>query len=257
MRDRGSRIRRCVEASLVRAMRRHNTADEGDSRAPVRVLVADEDRLARIALVCLLDKLGGVEVAAETTHVPAAAELERIVGECRADVVIRRLVQPVPPEPSSAAPAPADQARFRTIILSDTETADDVRTAFAAGADAFLVESRAPEHLAAAVQAVSTGGRFLDPELGARFAADTSHGRLPARGAVTRREQEVLALLAAGETTREIATELGISPRTVEGHRTRVGRKLGLHRRAELIEYAILHRLRPMRSPSTEAAGQH
>ena len=228
--------------------------DRADQRSgtPLRVLVAGEDRLARIGLVCLLNQLAGVEVAWETADLPVGKALDRVVAESSADVVIRPAHALSPSGSPSSTVAPGEERRFATIILSDTETLDDVETAFACGADAFLVESRAPEQLAAAVDAVADGRRFLDPELGARFAADTEYGHSRAPGALTGRERQVLALLAAGKTTGEIAEELGISPRTVEGHRTRVGRKLGLRRRAELIEYALVHGLRPGKPASAE-----
>jgi DNA-binding NarL/FixJ family response regulator len=229
-----------------------DTAD----RAKIRVLVADEDRLARIALVCLLGRLTGVEVAGEVAGMPTGRALDRAVAEHRADVVICRFVSREPPPQTPDPPGGSGgEVRFSTSVRSDTESPEDVHTAFAAGARAFLVESRAPDHLAAALEAVTNGGRFLDPELGARFAADGAHDGRPARGAVTRRERQVLALLASGRTNDEIAAALGISTRTVEGHRTRLGRKLGLRRRTELVEYALRHRLRSA-PPSTEPAGR-
>lgn len=235
---------------------RHDMEDQRWG-APLRVLVAGEDRLARVGLVCLLNQLAGVEVAGETTDLPTGKALDRVVAESRADVVIRGPVHALPPSRSpSSAVGPGGQPRFATIVLSDTETLDDVETAFACGADAFLVESRAPEQLAAAVSAVAEGRRFLDPEVGARLAADAAWGHARAQGGVTQRERQVLALIAAGKTTGEIAKELGISPRTVEGHRMRVGRKLGLRRRAELIEYALVHGLRPRRPASANSTSR-
>ena len=111
---------------------------------------------------------------------------------------------------------------------------------FEAGAIGYVLKEAASDELIEAIRAVSQGQRFISPSV---EASDTGNGQ----GRVTRnaysrlapREREVLKLLSEGETSRQIAEFLSISPRTVETHRRNIMRKLGIHSVAALTKYAI------------------
>jgi two-component system response regulator NreC len=87
----------------------------------------------------------------------------------------------------------------------------------------------------------ASGRTYLQPQLGARLAAEPERGR--ARSELTAREVEVLRLIALGHTNSEIAGQLYLSVRTVESHRAHIQQKLGLSSRAELVGYALENRL--------------
>lgn len=214
----------------------------------IRVVVADDDRLARIALGCVLAPVDGVDVVGEVGDGESIAERAKAL---EADVVVRGSL----PGGDGAEPAGPGPHDVRTIVLGDTASTLDVALAFEAGADGYVTKARVPEHLPTALRVVAAGGRFLDPEVGAQVAVDLSASRSRPRGVISPREREVLALLSQGRTNEEIAAELSISPRTVEGHRTRLGRKLGLRRRAQLIEYGLLHHVHHAHAGSGDGPG--
>jgi DNA-binding NarL/FixJ family response regulator len=112
-----------------------------------------------------------------------------------------------------------------------------------AGVDGYVVKSSALPELVQAIRAVAQGKLYLSPEI-AREAlpeADAEEG-----GPLAARERQVLALLAEGKRSSDIAEALGISTATVEAHRRNIMRKLGLHTIAELTKYAVRKGLTPL-----------
>lgn len=127
----------------------------------------------------------------------------------------------------------------RVLILTMHNDVDSARESLAAGADGFLRKDAAAAELVAAVDALTGGGRYLDPALGAAlFDRESSID-----GALSKREREVLALIADGLTNQQIADELHVSVRTIEAQRASLKVKLGVSRRAELISCARRLRL--------------
>src|SRR5213082_80710 len=117
-----------------------------------------------------------------------------------------------------------------------------VRQAFAAGASGYVLKEAADTEVVAAIREVARGGRYVNPELGARMiAADAEAARRAEEDPLSEREREVLRLLALGHTNQEIAKQLFISVRTAETHRAHIMQKLALETRAELVRYAIAH----------------
>ena len=133
---------------------------------------------------------------------------------------------------------------LKILVLSMQDDPRYVREAFAAGACGYVLKEAADTELVAAVREVAGGGRYVDPTLGARIAAaDAESARAAAEDPLSDRERGVLRLLALGHTNQEIAEALFISVRTAETHRAHIMRKLGVGTRAELVRYAIAHKL--------------
>ena len=116
------------------------------------------------------------------------------------------------------------------------------RQALRAGAKGFVIKQSAAGELVSAVRAVLAGETYINPNLGARMAAEPDAPDGPPDD-LTPREIEVLGLLALGYMNPEIADQLVLSVRTVETHRANIQRKTGLSTRAELIAYAIENNL--------------
>src|SRR4051812_28048124 len=128
----------------------------------------------------------------------------------------------------------------RVLMLSMEDDPHNVRQAFANGASGYVLKEAAQEELAAAIREVSSGGRYLHPELGAWMVhADIQQRAAEGADPLSDREREVLRLLARGHTNQEIAGMLYISVRTAETHRAHIMRKLGFETRAQLVQYAI------------------
>ena len=113
-----------------------------------------------------------------------------------------------------------------------------LREALQAGARAYVLKEAAGAELVTAVRTAADGGTYLNPQLGARMAAEPS---APAAvpDDLSPREVEVLRLIALGHTNSEIGEQLFLSVRTVETHRSHIQRKLRLTTRAELVRYAL------------------
>ncbi len=130
------------------------------------------------------------------------------------------------------------------LVLSMQDDPQYVREAFAAGASGYVLKEAADSELVAAVREIAAGGRYVNPELGARLvAAESEERRRAEEDPLSERESEVLRLLALGHTNQEIAKQLFISVRTAETHRAHIMQKLHLSSRADLVRYALANGL--------------
>ncbi len=108
-----------------------------------------------------------------------------------------------------------------------------------AGASGYVLKTADTHHLIGALRAVHNGHRYIDPNLSDVFMTVLESGATAGRNVeLTPREKQVLSIIAAGQTYKEIAVALKVSVKTVESYRTRIGEKLQLHTRKTLIEYA-------------------
>jgi DNA-binding NarL/FixJ family response regulator len=138
----------------------------------------------------------------------------------------------------------ADQIRraspeTRCVLLTMHREEQYVTRALAAGARGFLLKTQAASDLVRAIEEVMRGGIYLSPQV-SQVVVDVSLGkRHPEEDPLTGREREVLQLISEGRTSKEIASELGVSLRTAESHRARLMKKLEIHDVAGLVRYAI------------------
>jgi DNA-binding NarL/FixJ family response regulator len=133
-----------------------------------------------------------------------------------------------------------ENPKTKVLVLSMQDDPRYVRAAFDAGASGYVLKEAADNDVVAAVREVAGGGRYVDPELGARLvSAESEERRLAEENPLSERESEVLRLLALGHTNQEIAEQLFISVRTAETHRAHIMQKLRLSSRAELVRHAL------------------
>jgi DNA-binding NarL/FixJ family response regulator len=140
-----------------------------------------------------------------------------------------------------------DQIRKRhpevkTILFSIHQQPAIIRDAVTRGADGYLLKSAATREIVDAIHAVLAGDNYFSPPVARELAAavrDASASGLVPYGSLSRREREVLNLVAEGLSTREVGAKLGISGKTVEAHRTSLMRKLGVKKATELVRYAV------------------
>jgi two-component system response regulator NreC len=126
------------------------------------------------------------------------------------------------------------------VVLTMQREPAFAREALSAGALGYVLKEAADEELIEAVRCAAAGSRYLNPALGARIASEPPPG--PPDN-LSKREVDVLRLIALGHTNAEIAERLFLSVRTVETHRAHIQQKLGLSTRAELVAYVIGHGL--------------
>ena len=198
----------------------------------ISVLIAGGEAGLRSHLRLALEPADGIDrVAASETLGDALLE----AGTTKPDVILL--------EHEALAVVPTllqESGGSKVVVLAAQDDPQAVREAFAAGAQGYLLEGAPESEVVAAVHEVAGGGRYINPELGARLVAAESETRRQAEDdPLSEREREVLRLLALGHTNQEIAKQLVISVRTAEAHRAHVMTKLGVSTRAELVRYAL------------------
>jgi two-component system response regulator NreC len=202
------------------------------------VVIADDHAVVRSGLKSLLDAEPGFEVTGEARDVRSALTYVRAQ---RPDVLVLDLNMPgdksLPaiPELLEASPGTA------IVVLTMQNDPAFAREALRAGALGYVLKESANAELVEAVRSATEGRTYLQPQLGARLAAEPP--ALEADDDLSERETEVLKLIALGHTNTEIAGQLYLSVRTVESHRAHIQQKLRLSTRAELVRHALEHGL--------------
>ena len=203
----------------------------------IRVLIVDDHAVVRSGLSLLLDAEDDLEPVGE------AGSAQEAVFQARAlkpDVILLDIVMPEQTGLDVLPQLMHENRDVKVLILSMQDEPRYVREAFAAGASGYVLKEAADTEVVAAVREVAGGGRYVNPELGARLvAADADAAKRAEEDPLSDREREVLRLLALGHTNQEIAQRLYISVRTAETHRAHIMQKLGLSSRAELVRYAL------------------
>ena len=210
----------------------------------IRVLVADDHTIVRQGVVSLLEASGDCTVVAQASD--GVEAVERAVATSP-DVAVVDIGMPRLSGLEAVRRIRQEAPRVRILVLTMHEEEEYVVHLVKAGASGYLVKDSAATDLLAAVRALARGQGYLGP-YAARVLAEQYRRPEEAAdpyGALTPREREVFHLGVDGKTTKEIAKQLGISPKTAENHRARLMEKLGVHNTAELVRYAAKKRLLP------------
>ena len=201
----------------------------------ITIVLADDHAVVRSGLRLLLDQ-AGLHVLAEAGDADSA--LRSVLGH-KPTVLVLDLNMPGTPTSLEAIPRVADVSpRTRVVVLTMQEDPVFAREALRAGATGYVLKEAADSELVDAVRRAAVGETYLNPRLGAALATAPAASDGPPDD-LTEREAEVLRLVALGHTNAEIAGQLYLSVRTVESHRARIGQKLRLSTRAELVRYAL------------------
>ncbi|HEX6736568.1 MAG TPA: response regulator transcription factor [Azonexus sp.] len=201
-----------------------------------RIILADDQLLVRAGIRALLETLPGCEVTAECVD-GATALVE--IGRQRPDIVLLDIAMPGMSGIEVSAELSRREHKPRILMLSGIDSPQTIDQAFAAGADGYLHKDFLLEELKAAMAAVMNGARYLSPKLLSIMEARKRPGLHSGGNNLTKRQAEILRLVASGRTTKEIARSLGISPKTVEFHRARLMERLGVHEVTALTRFAI------------------
>src|SRR5215212_1108600 len=213
--------------------------DRQPSETPTtRVVIADDHAVVRSGLRMVLDAEQGIEVVAEASDVTSAL---RAVRGYHPDVLVLDLNMPGEPSLEAIPRMVAEAPETAIVVLTMQQDPAFAREALRAGARGYVLKEAADAELVQAVRHAREGRTYLNPELGARMAAEPPPSGPPDN--LTERELEVLRLIALGHTNSEIAGQLYLSVRTVESHRAHVQQKVRRSTRAELVRYALDHKL--------------
>ena len=216
---------------------------------PIRILIADDHGVIRAGLCAILADFSDLTVVGE-----ASDGMEAIAKaiELKPDILLMDLSMPNVGGIEATRQLMQSQPGLRILILTVHEDDSLLKEVIRAGAAGYLIKRAAQEDLIHAIRVVARGDLYVHPAMTrALFSESPSNesSKVSDVETLTLREIEVLQLLAKGYTNRQIAEQLSLSPRTVEGHRANLSAKLGLRSRVELVEYAEQHGL--MKSKQT------
>jgi DNA-binding NarL/FixJ family response regulator len=212
----------------------------------LRILIADDHGLVRRGARGVLQSRRGWRVVGEAANGREAVEK---TIKLKPDVAIIDISLPELDGVEAVRQVRAAVPETKVLVLTMHESDQMVQRALDAGAHGYILKSDLTDSLLKAVRAVVEGRLFLAPKISEIVLEGfLNRGNQQERGdraktRATPRELEVIRLLAQGKSNKEIAAQLAIAVRTVETHRAKIMLKLGLHSLAELIHYAIRHRI--------------
>jgi len=215
----------------------------GGGRPPIRVLIADDQRVVRDGLAMLVGLIDGVEIAGAACD---GEEAVRLAVAHRPDVILMDLRMPGTDGIAATAQLRDRLPSARVLVLTTYADDDTILPALRAGAHGYLTKDASAEQIEAAIRAVAAGQTHLDPLVQERLVAavtgptpeQAAAGARPLPAGLTTREAEVLTLLAAGLSNAEIAQRLFVSNATVKTHINRIFAKTGARDRAQAVRYA-------------------
>jgi DNA-binding NarL/FixJ family response regulator len=209
----------------------------------IRVVLADDHNLVRAGIRALLERLPGVEVVGEASDGREALAL--VVRE-KPDLALLDIAMPSL-NGLEAAPRIAREApRTRLVILSMHSDEKHVAQALRLGVAGYVLKDSFVDELPVLFRAVMGGETYLSPGISKQVVHALNHRMAAAETEspaaaemLTARQREILQLIAEGRNTKEIASTLGLSVKTVETHRTQIGHRLKIRDVAGLVRYAI------------------
>jgi DNA-binding NarL/FixJ family response regulator len=204
----------------------------------IRVLIADDHALIRDGLRSLLAAQANIEVVSAAAN---GREAVREVQRLRPDVVLMDITMPELNGIEATRQIAERCPSVKVVILSVHATVEHYYQAARAGARGYLLKESATEEVAAAIRSVHVGKRFVSTRIAESFQTKLDAASTSPIDSLSRREREILQLVAEGQSSAEIATLISISPKSVDTYRCRLMQKLGLHGLCDMVKFAIRH----------------
>ncbi len=209
----------------------------------VRVLIADDHGLVRVGLRTILENEAGIEVCAEACD---GIEAIALAEESQPDLAILDVSMPRLGGLQTLERLRETHPDLKVILLSVHSDAPFIQTAVALGADGYVLKTSPASEMIECIKAVTVGESYFSPTISREVVEKLSQprdGKTVPFLLLSGREREVLHLIAEGYSAKEVASELCISSKTVEAHRTSLMRKLNVRKATELVRYAVRHGL--------------
>jgi DNA-binding NarL/FixJ family response regulator len=221
----------------------------------IRILVADDHEVVRRGLVTLLQAHENWEVCGEASDGREAVEKAKLL---KPDIVILDVGMPNLNGLAATRQLTQSNPQVKIIVLTITDSDHVIREALDAGARGFVLKSDAARDLVAAVEALQRNRMFFTSRVNDMVLAGfLDKGQTPGRGEAPRlpkltpREREVIQLLAEGKSSKEVATQLNLSTKTAETHRSNIMRKLGFHSIRDLVVYSVKNNIIQVQMPDS------
>jgi DNA-binding NarL/FixJ family response regulator len=206
----------------------------------IHIVVADDHTLLRNGIRALLVDQPDIVIAGEAED---GREAVRLAHQLRPDVVLMDIAMPLLNGLEATRQIKREHPEINILILTMYDHEEYFRQVLEAGASGYLVKRTAASELVLAIRAVSNGEAVLSPGITRLlledYLRDENNRAETEQEPLSPREREVLQLIAEGKTSREIASILSVSIKTVQSHRASLMQKLDLHDRGDLIKYAI------------------
>ena len=221
----------------------------------IRVLIVDDHTIVRKGIRALLTEIAGIEVVGE-----AADGLEAVAqaNSLCPDVILMDLAMPKMDGIEATRQITTDQPDSRILVMTSFATDDKVLPAIKAGALGYLLKESAPEDLVQAIHQIHRGEPSLHPTIARKVLQEITHpsDRPPTPDPLTKREAEVLLLVAQGLSNQDIATKLYISDATVRSHVSSILSKLHLATRIQAALYALREGLVSLDAEGSESVNE-
>jgi len=207
---------------------------------PIKIIIADDHKIIRDGLTSMIGREHDMEVVAEAEN---GREAVKLALDINPDVVVMDIVMPELNGVEATQQITSSNPKIKVVALSMHTDRRFVTRMLKSGASGYLLKDGAFKELAIAIRTVMAGQIYLTPRVQGVVVDEYLHNRdmdentgLPS---LTVREKEVLQLLAEGKSTKEVASHIHVSVKTVETHRQNIMKKLNLSTLAELVKYAI------------------
>ncbi len=209
--------------------------------AKIRILLADDHTLFRQGMKTLLAAESDMEIVGEASNGKEAADKAE---QLRPDIVLMDVGMPGPSSFETTRQIRRNRPDTKIVFLTMYDDEDYLVEGMEVGASGYVLKDSPAQQVIAAVRDVHRGGSYLSPRMLSQLVDDfrtriKSNERLPRFATLTPREKEVLKMLAEGNSVKEVACQLDLSVKTVEAHKFNLMRKLDIHNKAQLVQYAI------------------
>ena len=200
----------------------------------ITVLLADDHAIVRMGILSLLETEDGIAVVGQAED---GAEAVARAQELEPDVVVMDLMMPVKDGAAATAEIRATLPGTKVVLLTTFGTSDGIAHALENGASGAVLKSSAESELPAAIRAVAAGGTYVSDEIRRQLKSSPPIPKLTAR------QEEILASMVGGRTSKEIAMRLGIGVNSVNEHIEAIIRKIGASNRTEAVAIALRKQL--------------
>jgi len=207
----------------------------------IRVVIADDHTILREGLRQLLSSAPDIEVTGEASD---GHEVMARVRELEFDVLLLDMSMPGRSGIELIKVVKSERPKLRVLVLSMHEETQYAVRAIKSGASGYVTKDSAATQLVTAIRKVASGGAFITAEVAEQLALGAMPDVVgPLHARLSDREYEVFQLLVAGVSVTDIATRLNLSAKTVSTHKARLMEKLGIDNPADLVKYAMAHKL--------------
>jgi DNA-binding NarL/FixJ family response regulator len=202
----------------------------------IKLLIADDHQIVIDGLKALLRTVERVEVVGEAND---GAQAVRKARALQPDLVLMDIEMPVVNGIEASARLKEQFPNIRILICTTHSDAYKIKKGLQAGVDGYLLKGSGREELLRAIDEIMRGNTYYDEKVVGVIMDNFNKKRSPQPVELTKREKEIVQLIADGLNTKEIAQRLFLSPLTVETHRKNIFSKLGINKVAALIRYAL------------------